>query len=142
MRNLRERCQLRGGDQIPELEKEIVLLRQRAQQRAAVEAVVIELRGEGAWAKRVVDEDVDVVPVIVILMIERTADGDDSLFAEIGARVEEPDFGIEQVVLQAAGVTERAVGCRVAHALKCADPVLQMALQDITLGLEPRVTAS
>ena len=109
VRNLHERSQLGRGDEISQLEEHVVLPGQRRQRRPAVELVVIELPGQRSRAERMVDEDVDVVAVIVALNVERAPTDTIFLLAQVRPRVEEADFGIEQVVLHAAGITECAV---------------------------------
>ena len=86
MGDLQDRCQLQGPNQVPGLDQDVVLFRQRRQRVPAVEVVVVELGGQGAGPEWMVEERIGVVAVKVLLHVERSADGEDLLLAKIGSR--------------------------------------------------------
>lgn len=70
MRELDDRRQLGGLDQITRFDQDVVLFRQRPERFTAVEPVVVELPGDRAGTQRIVQEGVGVVRVIVTLCVE------------------------------------------------------------------------
>src|SRR4051812_46136964 len=128
-------------DEEPDLGEVAVDSGQRAQERAAVEPVVVELRGQRSGADRQGDERVGVVGVIGLLFVEGAGDWRHPLLAQVRAGVGEADFRVAPGYLYAAGIAEVVVRAGVACTLKRADPVLHMLLHQVAARLKAGVAA-
>src|SRR5207244_3716134 len=140
------RCEVEAG-----LQRGVFLLGDGRECRSAIEGVERQDSVEGVLRHRNGELTVNGVRLEVLLMIESTADGQDSLVPEIDFRIDITGLGIPHVVLTASGdpksvasdaTARRWCSCRGnAHALQQRGAIFEMTTGQIALRLEAGVAS-
>src|SRR5664280_954134 len=120
-------------DEDARLGRERVFLRERGDERAAVDVLVRDRRLERADGDREVHEEIRRGELVVALRVVGPAEGEDFPVAEVSARVRRQgvDLGVEEVVLEASREARRVLDAGLAEAREEGRAVLEAVAEEV-----------
>src|ERR1035441_7394771 len=120
-------------DEDARLDRERVFLRERRDERAAVDVLVRDRRLERTDGDREVHEEVRRGELVVALRVVGPAEGEDFPVAEVSARVRRQgvDLGVEEVVLEAFREARRVLDAGLAEAREEGRAVLEAVVEEV-----------